>query len=187
MNRAGRTFTSGFLVITGAGFLVISGTGVAHAESAAIPKACSELAPAFKAFAANVNAENKQLTADKADPAKVAADVTKYQTTIHNFGDQLTKIALQGTPAMQSATRTYVTDLEAETAAEKLDAARLKADTDRLTIAACEPKGAPRTGGGSAAGRPDPALAAAGGAAALAGIVVAGLSLRARRASAEHG
>jgi hypothetical protein len=166
---------------------MVSGTGIARAQTAAAPTACNELTAAFNEMAPTVTAEVAKFQADKAGSAKAKADYAAYLTTVHNFGNKLTQIASQGSPAFRSATKVYVTDYESEVKNNDLNPARIKADTTRMGIAACLPKGAPATGGGSSAGLQDPALLGAGGAAALAGLVVVALSLRTRsRTSADQ-
>jgi hypothetical protein len=178
MRRTGRTLTAGFLVLTGTGFLMLSGAGIAYAQPAAVPAACNELLAASKSYTAML----------EANQAKFKANHAAFETAADNYGNEVTKIASQGSPALQSAAKTYVTDLEGEVAANDINAARLTADSDRMDVAACTPSGAPATGGGSSATLQDPALFGAGGVAALAGLIVVGLALRNRsRTSVDHG
>jgi hypothetical protein len=180
MRRTGRTLTAGFLVLTGTGFLTLSGAGIAHAQPAAAhtPVACTELLAATKSYSATL----------QANEAKFKANHTAFMTAVDNYGNQVLKIASQGSSALQSDAKTYVTDLEGETAANDINTARIGADSDRLDVAACTPSGAPATGSASSATLQDPALFGAGGAAALAGLIVVGLTLRRRsRTSVDHG
>jgi hypothetical protein len=178
MRRAGRTLTAGFLVLTGTGFLMLSGAGIAHAQPAATPAACSELLAALKSYNATLSANE----------AKFKTDHAAFQAAVDNYGSEVTRIVSTGSPALQSAAKTYVTDLESEVAANDINTARLTADSDRMSVLACTPSGAPATGGGSSATLQDPALFGAGGAAALAGLIVVGLTLRSRsRTSVDHG
>ena len=118
----------------------------------------------------------------------IKTDPAKYKAAVAGFGAAVEKIAATGSPALQSAAKTFVTDLEAGVAANDLDVAKFSADADRMDVAACTPKGAPATGDGSSAGLQDPALLGVGGAAALAGLAVTGLTLRRRsRAVADQG
>jgi hypothetical protein len=167
--RTGRTLTAGFLVLTGAGFLMLSGTGIAHAAQPA-PAACKELGAAQNSYTAGL----------KADIKKFETDHAAYVSFVDNYGNEVTNIASQGSPAVQSAAKVFVTDLETEIADSDFNAARINADSDRLIVAACTPGGAPATGGGSSATLRDPALFGVGGAAALAGAIVVGLTLRKR-------
>jgi hypothetical protein len=177
MNRACRTLTAGFLTLTGAGFLTLSGTGIAQAQPAATPSACSQIRTVFQSFTAALNTDIKQ-----------HAPHATAMTAVDKFGNDIIKLAAHGSPALRSAAKTLATDYETELAANKINTARLQADNDRFDVLACTPKGAPRTGGGSSAGIQDPALFGAGGAAALAGLVVIGLSLRNRpRTSVDAG
>lgn len=178
MIRTGRTITAGFLVLTGTGFLVLSGGGIAHAQPAAIPTTCSEILAATKAW-------NATLSANK---TKFATDHAAYEAAIDNYGNQILKITSTGSPALRSAAKTFVADDEAEAAANDINVARLTADSDRMDVLACTPSGAPSTGSGAAATLQDPALFGAGGAAAMAGLLVVGLAVRNRsRTSVEHG
>jgi hypothetical protein len=178
MRRSGRTFTAGFLVLTGAGFLMLSGTGIAYAQPAATPAVCNQLFTALKSY-------NATLVANE---AKFKTNHAAYIAAVDNYGNEVTKIASQGSPAVRSAAKTYVTDLEGEVAANDINTARLTADSDRLDVLACTPGGAPATGSGSSAALQDPALFGAGGAAVLAGLIVVGLTLRKRsRTSVDHG
>jgi hypothetical protein len=172
--------TAGFLVLTGTGSLVLSGAGIAQAQPAAsIPATCTELLAVNKAFNATLDAHGT---------AYYQAHYSVLITTVDNYGNQLLKIAAQGSPALQSATKTFVDYYEASTVAKDFNQARFTADANRMNIAACTPAGAPRTGGGSSAGLQDPALFGVGGGAALAGFAVIGLTLRRRpRASADIG
>lgn len=178
MNRAGRTLTAGFLVLTGAGFLTLSGAGIAHAQPEASPAVCTKIDAALKSFTTNLKANEK----------KYATDHSAYVAAIDSDGNEFLKITAQGSPALQSAAKTYVTDFETGAADNNLNVAKLTADVNRVISLACLPSGAPQTGGGSSAGLQDPALFGAGGAAALAGLVVVGLAVRNRsRASADQG
>jgi hypothetical protein len=157
---------------------MLSGAGIAHATPAAIPATCTELLAASKSFNVTLHANVKKFDTDHA--ALVAA--------VDNYGNHILKITSQGSPALQSAAKTYVTDYETETVGNDINTARLVADSNRMSVLACTPKGAPRTGGGSSAGLRDPALFGAGGAAVLAGLVVVGLTLRNRsRTTADQG
>lgn len=179
MGSTGRTLTAGILVLTGTGFLMLSGAGIAWAQPVAVPAICTELGAAESSFTATLEAHGATYYATH-DSALV--------TAVDNYGSQVLKITAQGSPALQTAAKTFVTYDETATAARDVNSARLNADSDRLTILACTPNGAPATGGGSSAGLQDPALFGAGGATALAGFVVAGLALRHRsRTSVEHG
>ncbi len=181
MRSTGRTLTAGFLVLTGTGFLMLSGAGIARAEPvrAPAPAVCTALGAAEKSFTVTLDAH----------------PVTYYQShhsvlvaAVDNYGSQVLKVTAQGSPALRSAAKTYVTYNETATAARDVNAARLNADFDRMVVLACTPTGAPATGGGSSAGLQNPALFGAGGATALAGFVVVGLALRHRsRTSVEHG
>jgi hypothetical protein len=178
MRRAGRTLMAGFLVLTGAGFLMLSGTGIAYAQPAATPAACTELLTALKSYNATLDA----------NVAKFKTDHAAFIAAADNYGSEVTKIASQGSPALRSAAKTYVTDYEGEVAANDINTARLTADADRMNVLACTPKGAPATGSGSPAALQDPALFGAGGAAVLAGLIVVGLALRNRsRTGVDHG
>jgi hypothetical protein len=186
MRSTGRTLTAGFLVLTGTGFLALSGAGIAHAELAAAkpahakpaPAACTELITATKAYSA-------LLAANK---AKFAHDLPAYVAAVDHYGNEVKKITSTGSPALRRAAKIYVTDLETETADLTINPARLNADSNRLTVLACTPSGAPRTGGGSSAAMQDPGLFGAGGAAVLAGLIVVGLTVRGRpRTSADQG
>jgi hypothetical protein len=175
MRRTGRTLTAGFLVLTGTGALMLSGTGIAQAKPAALPATCTGLLAASKNFSATLKTNEKKFLADSA----------AYIAAVDNYGSQVLKIASKGSPALQAAAKTYVTDYEAEVVANSIKASRLQADDGRMAVLACTPKGAPATGGGSSAGLQASALVGTGGAATLAGVVVIGLSLRRRtRASA---
>jgi hypothetical protein len=178
MRKTSRTLTAGFVVLTGTGALMLSGAGIAQAAPAAVPVTCTGLLAASTRFDATLHANAKKFNTDHA--ALVAA--------VDNYGNQVLKITSQGSPALQSAAKTYVTDYETETAAFDLNAARITADSNRMSVLACTPRGAPRTGGGSSAGLRDPGLFGAGGAAVLAGLVVVGLTLRNRsRTGADQG
>jgi hypothetical protein len=178
MKRTGRALTAGCLTLAWAGFLALPGAGVAHAQPLAAPAACTELATAVKAFNATLQSNEKKFQADHA----------AYVAAVDNYGNQVLKITSQGSAAAQSAAKTYVTELEAEVAANDLNPAKITAESDRLAVLLCTPKGAPRTGGGSSAGLQYPALFGTGGAIALAGLVVVGLAVRNRpRTSADHG
>lgn len=179
MRSKGRTLTAGFLVLTGTGFLLLSGGGTAHAQpAAAAPAVCTEILAAAKSFDATLNAHGQKY---------YEADWARLVTAVDKYGDQLLKITAQGSPALQSAARTFVTYYETATADKDINSARFTADSDRMDTLACIPKDAPATGGGSSAGLQDPALFGAGGAAALVGFVVVGLALRNRsRTSEEH-
>jgi hypothetical protein len=177
MRSTGRILTAGFLTLAGAGFLALPGAGIAHAAPAALPAACTEMATSLKTFTATLTSSQQKFEADHA----------AYLAFVDNYGSQLLKITAQSSPAAQSAAKAYVTDLEAEVAANNLDEPKLSAEFERLDVAVCTPKGAPATGGGGSAGLQDPALFGAGGAMALAGLVVAGLALRNRsRISVDH-
>lgn len=178
MKRTGRALTAGFLVLTGTGFLILSGAGIANAQPAAAPAICSELTAASK----NLNATFK------ANEAKFKADHAALVAAIDNYGNEVTKITSTGSPALRSAAKIFVTDEETEAAAGDFNTARLAAAGDRMAVLACTPSGAPATGGGSSATLQDPVLVDAGGAAALAGLIVAGLTLRNRpRTVADRG
>ena len=179
MRSTGRTLTAGFLVLTGTGLLMLSGASIAHAQpvAAPAPATCKELGAAQNSYTAGL----------KANVKKFEADNKAYVTFVTNYGNEVIRIASQGSPALQSAAKTYATDLETEIANSDFNATRINADSDRLIVLGCTPKGAPATGGGSSAALQDPALFGAGGAAALAGLIVVGLTLRGRsRASADH-
>jgi hypothetical protein len=180
VKRTGRTLTAGFLVLTGTGFLTLSAAGIAHAEPAhaKAPAACTELIAAGKAYSATL----------EANKAKFEADHAAYIVAVDKFGNEIEKITSTGSPALRRAAKTYVTDLETETADNTINPARLSADSDRMSVLACTPSGAPRTGGGSTAAAQDPALFGAGGAVVLAGLIVVGLTVRGRsRTSADQG
>jgi hypothetical protein len=178
MRRTGHTLTVGFLVLAGAGVFTLSGTGIAQAKPAALPAACTGLLALEKSFVATLNTNKKKYEADPAE----------YIAAVDNYGKQLLKVTSSGSPALQSAAKTYVTDYEAMVVASSINASRLSADSSRMAVLACVPKGAPRTGGGSTAGLQASALVGTGGAATLAGVVVIGLSLRHRtRNSADKG
>ena len=117
----------------------------------------------------------------RSQESELARVLEAYLAAVDNYGSEVTRITSTGSPALQSAAKTYVTDLETEIAAFDINQARLNTDDDRMAVLACTPTGAPRTGGGSSAGLQDPTLFGAGGAAALAGLVVVGLTLRGRR------
>jgi hypothetical protein len=170
MKRTGRALTAGCLTLAWTGFLTLSGAGVAHAQPLKAPAACTELTATATAFDATL----------KKNTAKFKADHAAYVAAVDNYGNQVLKIASQGSPAARSAAKTYVTDLEAGTVANDNNNVRITADIDRLAFAVCQPKGAPATGGGSSAGLQDPALFGAGGALALAGFAVVGLAARRR-------
>ena len=179
MGSTGRALTAGILVLTGAGFLMLSGTGIARAQPVATSTVCTELGAAEKSFTATLTAHGAKYYVTHHSALVAAVD---------DYGSQVLKVTAQGSPALQSAAKTYVTYNETATAARDVNAARLNADFDRVVVLACTPNGAPATGGGSSAGLQDPALLGAGGAAALAGFVVVGLALRRRsRTSVEHG
>jgi hypothetical protein len=182
MRSKGRTLAAGFLVLTGTGFLVLSGAGIARAQPVAgipAPAVCTELGALVKSFTATLEAHGAKYYAAHHSALVAAAD---------NYGSQVLKITAHGSPALQSAAKTFVSYEETANAAGDVNAARYNADFDHLAVLACTPKGAPATGGGGSAGLQDPALFGAGGAIALAGVVVVGLALRNRsRTSAEHG
>ena len=178
MRRTGRALTAGSLALASAGFLTLTGAGVAHAQPLKTPAACTRLLATATAF--NAMVEKNQ--------AKFKADHAAYLAAVDNYGNQVLKVASQGSPAAQSAAKAYATDLEAETAALDLNKAKIDAEIARLATALCQPKGAPGTGGGSSAGLQDPALFGAGGALALAGAAIVGLAVRRRpRAGAVRG
>jgi hypothetical protein len=165
-------------VLTGTGFLTLSAAGIAHAKAKPVPAACTELIAAGNSYVATI----------KANEAKFAHDHAAYVAAVDKFGNEIKKITSTGSPALRRAAKTYVTDLETETAANQLNTARLSADSDRMSVLACTPSGAPRTGGGSTAAVPDPVLFGAGGATVLGGLIVVGLTLRSRpRTSADLG
>lgn len=179
MRRTGRTLAAGFLVLTGTGSVMLSGAGIAQAQPAAAPATCTELLAASSTFTKMLDAHGT---------AYYAAHYSALITAVDNYGNQVLKIAAQGTPAFQSAAKTFVAYYEASTVARDLNQARFTADSNRMNIAACTPKGAPRTGGGSSAGLQDRALLGTGGGAALAGFAVIGLTLwRRPRTSADIG
>jgi hypothetical protein len=149
---------------------MLPGAGIARAQPAAAPAACTELLAALKSFNSTVSA----------NVTKFGTDHAAYMTAVDNYGNEVTRITSTGSPTLQSDAKTYVTDLESEAAANDINAARLGTDSDRMDVLACTPSGAPGTGGGSSAGLQDPALFGAGGAAALAGLIVVGLTLRNR-------
>jgi hypothetical protein len=159
---------------------MVAGGGIAHARpAAALPATCTELLAANKSLNATLDAHGTKY---------YAAHYATLETTVDNYGNQILQITSHGSPALQSAAKAYVTLYETETAGRTFDAAKFNADSDRMDVLACTPKGAPATGGGSSAGLQDPVLFGAGGAAALAGLVVVGLALRNRsRTSPEHG
>jgi hypothetical protein len=173
MRKTSRTLTAGLLALGGSGFLLLSGAGAAQAAPAGAPAPaiCTQLLAATKSYTATLKANQK----------KFETDHTAYLAAVDNYGSEVTRITSTGSPALQSAAKTYVTDLETEIAAFDINQARLNTDDDRMAVLACTPTGAPRTGGGSSAGLQDPTLFGAGGAAALAGLVVVGLTLRGRR------
>lgn len=178
MRRTGSALTAGSLALASAGFLTLTGAGVAHAQPLKTPAACTRLLATATAF--NAMVEKNQ--------AKFKADHAAYLAAVDNYGNQVLKVASQGSPAAQSAAKAYATDLEAETAALDLNKAKIDAEIARLATALCQPKGAPGTGGGSSAGLQDPALFGAGGALALAGAAIVGLAVRRRpRAGAVRG
>lgn len=172
MRKTSRTLTAGFLALSGSGFLLLTGHGTAQAAPAAAPApaVCTELLAASKSYTATLHANQK----------KFETDTKAYLAAVDNYGSQVTRITSTGSPALRSAAKTYVTDLETEVAAFDINQARINTDDDRMAVLACTPKGAPRTGGGSSAGWADPTLFGAGGAAALAGLVIVGLTLRGR-------
>jgi hypothetical protein len=150
--------------------LVLAGAGIAHAQPAGT-SVCKKL----NATLASLNAT---LKAHPTTP-KNAADI---------IASQLTQAASTGSPAVKSAVRTFIADLEAGAAANDLNLAKLNADAVVIANAACTPSGAPATGGGSAVGIRDPGLLGVGGAAVLAGILVLCLTLRNRpRTGVGHG
>lgn len=170
MKRAGRALGTGVLVLAGAVGLMLAGPGIAHAQPAST-SVCKKI----NATLANLNATFK---AHPTTPKKAAATIAS----------QLTQAASTGSPALKSAVSTFDTDLEAGTAANDLNLAKLNADDVVLATAACTPTGAPATGGGSGSGLQDPALFGVGEAAVLVGIVVLGLALRSRlRTGVGHG
>jgi hypothetical protein len=178
MKRTGSTLTAGLLVLTGAGLLMLSVAGIAHAQPAAAPVTCTELLAASKSFNATLSA----------NVAKYRTHHTAYVAAVRKYGNEITKITSTGSPALRSAVKTLVTDLESEAAANEVNTARIIADSDRVDILACRPNGAPATGSGSSATPADRALIGAGGAVALAGLIVVGLALRNRsRTSVDHG
>jgi hypothetical protein len=177
MGRTGRVLAVASLALAWAGFLTLPGADVAQAQPLKVPAACIQLTTTIKAFNATVQ---KNL-------AKFKTDHAAYLAAVDNYGNQVLKVASQGSPAARSAAKTYVTELEAEVAASDLNQAKIDAEFSRLTSAVCVPKGAPATGGGSLVGLQDPALFGAGGALALAGVAVVGLAARRRpRPSAVH-
>jgi hypothetical protein len=180
MRKTSRTLTAGFLALSGSGFLLLSGAGTAHAAPAGAPApaVCTQLLAASKSYTATLTANQKKFETDR----------TAYLAAVDNYGSEVTRITSTGSSALQAAAKTYVTDLETEIAASDINQARLNTDDDRMAVLACTPKGAPRTGGGSSAGLRDSALFGAGGAAALAGFILVGLTLRNRsRTSADQG
>jgi hypothetical protein len=157
---------------------MLSGAGIAHAQPAVAPATCTELIAATKSYTATLSANT----------TKFKTDHTAYLAAVDNYGNEVTKITSTGSLALRSAAKTYVTDLEAEAAANNLNTARLTADSDRMDVLACTPAGAPATGGGSSATLRDPALFGAGGAVTLVGLTVVGLTLRNRsRTNMDHG
>jgi hypothetical protein len=155
----------------------LSGAGPAHAQPLKASAACTQLTATTKAF--NATFQKNQ--------AKFKADHAAYLAAVDNYGNQVLKVASEGSPAARSAAKTYITELEAEVAANDFNQAKISAESGRLAFALCTPKGAPATGGGSSAGLQDPVLFGAGGSLALAGLVVVGLVARRRpRPSAGH-
>jgi hypothetical protein len=123
----------------------------------------------------------KNFTASlKPNEKKFLADSAAYIAAIDNYGNQVLKVTSTGSPALRSAAKTYVTDYEAMVVANSINPTRLSADSSRMAVLACVPKGAPATGGGSSVGLQDSALVGTGGAVTLVGAVVIGLSLRRR-------
>jgi hypothetical protein len=98
-----------------------------------------------------------------------------------------------GSPAVKSAVSIFVADLRVDIAARHVsDRPKLLADANAIVVAcyarATAPRGAPATGGGSAAGVQDAALFGVGGTAVLAGLGVLGLAWRRRPPTGEgHG
>jgi hypothetical protein len=131
-----------------------------------------------KNFVATLNANKK----------KYEASPATYIAAIDNYGNKVLKVTSPGSPALRSAAKTYVTDYEAMVVANSINPTRLSADSSRMAVLACTPKGAPATGGGSSTGLQDSALVGTGGAVTLVGVVVIGLSLRRRaQASVDEG
>jgi len=175
MKRAGRTLGTWFLVLAGTGFLTFTGAGAAYAQpvgTSAVANICTKLTASLTSYAASLKAHPASREALAATAAR-----------------ELTQDAATGSPALKSAVKALVVDIEAGAASPNgLDTQKFFADGNLIDTLACTPSGAPATGGGSSAGLQDPALFGAGGAVVLAGVVVVGVTLRNRsRISARQG
>jgi hypothetical protein len=159
--RAGRILGAVALLLAGTGVLLLAGTGTANARPAG--NVCQDIATTL------TNLDTTLSTSHLSVEAEITLIASKY-----------TQAASTGSPAVKSAVRKLVADLEAEGAKRTLDVAKLEADNNAVILVACAPKGDPATGGGSTAGLQDPALFGLGGAVVLAGVVILCLTPRIR-------
>ena len=133
MRKTSCTLVAGFLALSGSGFLLLSGAGAAQAAPAGAPAPaiCTQLLAASKSYTATLKANEK----------KFETDTKAYLAAVDNYGSEVTRITSAGSPALQSAAKTYVTDLETEEAHFDINQARLNTDDDRMAVLACTPSG----------------------------------------------
>jgi hypothetical protein len=162
IKRAGRTLGAGFLIAAVAGFPMLAGAGIAQAqpESSSV---CQKLTAALASLIEDIQAPHASL-----------------KTFTPTLSKELTQAAAAGSPTVRHDVQLFIDTLQAGAAAGDINTAKLTAQGDAFAIAACTPSGAPATGGGSSAGLQDPDLFGAGGAAAVAGIVVVSVAVRRR-------
>lgn len=166
----GKTLMRAAILILGSGVLALTAAGGASALAAPGGSACQQV--------------QSTLSSIQATLPSAASNPSALKTKIGAFASKLQREASSGSPGVQSAVGTFITDLRA-VASGKVNVAKLKADANAIG-AACQsqgapPSGAPGTGGGSTAGLQDPALFAVGGAAVLIGLGALGLARRNQR------
>lgn len=170
MGTAGLVLGAGILVLAGAGVLVLAGAGVATARPAST-SACQQ----FNSTVASLDSAMKQ-GASNAE--------TSLKSKVDTIASELEQAVASGSAALKSAVSTFATDIKAAVPSHHFNSPKINSDIEAI-VAACAtqakaPRGAPATGGGSAAGVQDSALFGLGGAAVLAGVGTLGLARRNR-------
>jgi hypothetical protein len=172
MRTAGRVLGAGILTLAVTGILLLAGAGIASARPAST-SACQAINSTLTSFTARFKAHRGTL-----------------QEAVVFLASQLPQAASTGSPALKKAVSTFIADLVAGTASGNFKDPRFTADGDAMEAAcaaqAVAPRGAPATGGGSAAVVQDPALFGLGGGAVLAGIGALSLARRSRSRSGPH-
>lgn len=175
MKELMRTVGVAILVLAGTGGLMLAGAGAAAAQPAGA-SACQQFFTTVKAIVAATTGGAGNAGGNQG---------ANFQNQIDNQATEMDQSVSSGSPALKAAVRKYGDDLKATAAVfGSFDSAKLKADSNAI-VAICvaeakAPRGAPATGGGSAAGVRDPALFGLGAAAVLAGVGVLLLTRRNR-------